>query len=272
MADDETPTPEVKCLLCGWRTPSHPRSLVCDPCVIREMRRLGEIVTLYALLPAALEANPIVVIDLTYPPTGGASATATVHEANPKWQDQHGDINTAAVLDSWVRDWTETLGYTDPPKVPTVARLANWLQIWLAMACREHTAIHDYARDIRRLAAKMRRAINRDLSPTRYEAPCPYCHTRTLRREAGGDWIECGGRDGCGRLWGEDEYGLLARACISDDELLTTEEAAVVARVEVGTVRVWAHRGRITAQHIDDDGRRWYRKGDVEALGERMAA
>jgi len=267
-ASDETLTPEVRCLLCGWRAPVDVRSHVCNPCVIREMRRLSEIVTLYAVLPAALETSPVTIIDLTYPPVGGASATVVVHEPDPRWQDQIGDVNTAAILDSWVRDWCETLGYTDPPKVPTVSRLARWLQTWLAMACREHRAIDEYARDIRTLAAKMRRAINRDLSPVRYEAPCPYCKTKTLRREPGGDWIECGD---CGRLWGEDEYGLLARACIDDDQMLTTEEAAIVARVEVGTIRVWAHRKRLVAQ-VDDNGRTWYRKGDVEALGERMAA
>lgn len=277
--------PDVACLLCRWRTPADVRSRVCHPCVIREARRLSEIVALYALLPAALPDNPVTIIDLTYPPVGGASAPAVsrcdacVKRGHPAWvipcthdkpgYDQLGDINVAAVLDSWVRDWCETLGYSDPPRVPTVSRLAGWLQIWLAMACREHDAIDEYARDIRVLAAKMRRAINRDLSPVRYEAPCPYCGTKTLRREPGGDWIECGG---CGRLWGEDEYAFLARTTIHPDQMLTTEEAAVVAQVEVGTVRVAAHRRKLTAQYVEGDTRPRYRKGDVEAWAGRMVA
>ncbi len=264
----EQPEPDVLCLLCGWRTPVDIRSLVCGPCVIREVRRLGEIIALYALLPHALDVAPITVIDLTYPPVGGAGPTVVIHEP-PQYDDQIGDVNTAAILDSWVRDWTETLGYTDPPKVPTVMRLANWLQIHVAMACRDHHAIDEYAREIRQLAAKMRRAVNRDLSPVRYEAPCPYCGIKTLKREPGGDWIECGD---CGRLWGEDEYGLLARAAIGEDELLTTEEAAVVARVEIGTIRVWAHRGKLHAEYPDGQTRPWYRKGEVQAVAERMAA
>lgn len=254
---------ETKCLLCRRNPPR--AGYVCDRCRIGEVRRLGEIGTLYALLPAALEANPVVVIDLTYPATGGAHATVTIHEA-PEYDDQHGVINAAATLDSWAREWASTLRATDLPKVPTVPRLARWLQTWLPIACDSHPAIDDYAAEIRHLAAGMRRAINRDLTPMRYEAPCPYCGTKTLRREAGGDWIECGGRDGCGRLWGEDEYGLLARACIDEDILLTTEEAAVVARVEVSTVRSWVYRKRLTIIEQTEDGRNWFRKGDVEGL------
>lgn len=276
----EDALPEASCLLCGWRTPTDVRSHVCGPCTIREMRRLGEIVTLYALLPAALDVSPVTVIDLTYPPIGGARPTAVrrceacVKRGHPDWVipcthdrpdggDQIGDINVAAILDSWVRDWCDTIGCTDPPKVPTVARLANWLQIWLAMASREHAAIDEYARDIRNLAAKMRRAINRDLTPVRYEAPCPYCQTKTLQREAGGDWIECGGRDGCGRLWGEDEYGLLARAAIPDDELLSTVEAAQIADVKPALIRKWDQRGRLVPAQHDDFGRPWYAKIEV---------
>lgn len=279
MTDPELhPELQIRCLLCGWRQPTDVRSLVCGPCVIREVRRLTEIVNLYALLPSAIESHPDAVIDLTYPPVGGAAATVVIH-ADPRWHDQHGAIPVAAKLDSWVRDWCEVLGYTDPPKVPTVARLAMWLQIWVAQACRDHHAIDEYAKEIRELAAQMRRTINRDLTPAWYEAPCPYCHSKTLGRLAGGDWIECMDRtvkkiryQGCHRLWGEDEYGLLARACISEDMLLTTEEAAVVARVEVGTIRVWAHRGKLVVAERTDDGRAWYRKGDVEMLGGRMAA
>jgi hypothetical protein len=153
-----------------------------------------------------------------------------------------------------------------------VLRLGAWLHGQLDWACDHHPAVDEFAREIRSILASMRRAISRDLGPVRYAAPCPYCRTATLRREPGGDWIECGGRDGCGRLWNEDEYGLLARAAIGQDELLTTEEAAVVARVEPGTIRVWAHRGKLTIAERTDDGRAWYRKGDVEQLGERMAA
>lgn len=258
---------DYNCVICRKHPPRKP--LVCDRCRQRESARLSEIVHLYAVLPAALPVNPNTVIDLTYPPVGGASALVVVHEFDPRWQDQTGDINVAARLDSWVRDWLEQRIGTDPPKVPTVMRLAMWLQIWLPVACDEHPAVDEYAGEIRRLAATMRRAINRDLSPVRYEAPCPYCAVKTLRREPGGDWIECGD---CGRLWGEDEYGLLARAAIGDDELLSTEEAAVVAKVEVGTIRVWAHRGKLNAEYPEGQTRPWYRKGEVQAVAERMAA
>jgi len=268
MAYDEGAS-ETNCVICHRHPPR--AGLVCDSDRIREMRRLGEITALYVVLPAALYVNPVTVIDLTYPPVGGASPTVTVHET-PGWRDQSGQIPVAARLDSWVSDWCQTIGATDPPKVPTVDRLARWLSTWLATACDRHAAIDEYAREMRELSATLRRALNRDLTPVRYEAPCPYCGTKTLRREPGGDWIECAGRDGCGRLWGEDEYGLLARAAIHEDEMLTTEEAAIVAKVEVGTIRVWAHRGKLTAQYFDGAARPWYRKGDVEQAAGRMAA
>lgn len=282
---DETPAPEVTCLLCRWRTPVDIRSRVCGPCVIRQIRLLGEIPSLYALLPAALDTNPVVVIDLTFPPYGGASARAVrrceecVKRGRPSWvipcthrkpvlADQIGEIPVAAILDSWVRDWHETLGYPDPPKVPTVMRLANWLQIHLAQACRDHLAVDEYAGEIRHLAATMRRAINRDLSPVRYEAPCPYCQTQTLKREPGGDWIECGD---CGRLWGEDEYGLLARAAIPDDELLSTVEAAQLAEVAPALIRKWDQRGKLVPAHRDDFDRPWYTKAEVLRAAGRVA-
>lgn len=354
--DDPDSVPEVKCVICGLRAPRKP--LVCDRCRQREAARLSEIVTLYALLPAALDVNPNTVVDLTYPPVGGAASTAgrtcedcarqakadgavvplgpcrrVPPHGRPDYDDQRGDIAVAAVLDSWVREWASTLRCPDLPKVPTVMRLAMWLQVWLPLACDHHPAVDEYAAEIRQLSAKMRRAINRDLTAVHYEAPCPYCKTKTLRREPGGDWIECvsvvdkrrcpgvgagdpdilravadlppgsfatavrnspaayagcsnaangkpcpGGEaivarlDGCGRLWGEDEYGLLARASIDPAELINTEEAAIVADVEPAKIRLWAHRGKLTAEYQEGSTKPWYRKGAVEELAERMKA
>lgn len=284
---------DAKCVICLRVVPRKPP--VCDSDRQRESRRLSEIANLHLLLPAALDARPNTVIDLTQAPYGGASARAVRRCARcgaipggpvegrtwrqrhcrhdrPEYHDDIGDISAAAVLDSWVRDWVDTLGATDPPRVPTVTRLAMWLQIWLPLACDEHPAIDEYSSEIRHLAAAIRRALNHDLSPVRYEAPCPYCGTKTLRRKAGGDWIECvdiGDDEGCHRLWGEDEYGLLARAAIHDDEMLSTEEAAMLAGVEPGTIRVWAHRGKLTAHYHEGDLKPWYRKGDVQDLAER---
>jgi len=140
-------------------------------------------------------------------------------------------------------------------------------------ACDQHPAVDEFAREIRTTIAEMRNAIDRNLTPTRYRAPCPYCGTQTLRRHPGADWIECEGgslgEPGCGRLWGQDEYGLLARAAIPPDELLDTDEAAIIAGVEARLIRLWVHRGHLVPAMRDQDERPWFRKIEVEDAARR---
>lgn len=256
------------CVVCQHRQYHHAQ--VCTGCRNRIARQLLEIGDTHRLLPAALDINPLGVIDLTYPAHGGAGAT-TVHDPH---HDQTGNIPIAALLDSWARDWQATLpNVGDHLPAPTVPLLIRWLFTRAMTACDMHPAVDDFARELGALLARIRNTINVNLNPVRYRAPCPYCGTTTLRRDPGADWIECKGgkpaEPGCGRLWGEDEYGLLARASIAPDELLDTSEAAIIADVEAATIRKWVQRGHLVPSSYDDSGRPWFRKIEVENAARR---
>lgn len=259
---------EHQCVICQ-RKPYHVAN-VCTGCRQRIARHILEIGELARVLPAALDGQHLDIIDLTHPPRGGAGP-ATVHDPN---KDQTGKLAIGARLDSWARDWIENLpnvGNLLPP--PTVPELTKWLYVRSMTACDQHPAIDDFAAEMRTIIAEMRNAIDLNLAPVRYKAPCPYCGTQTLRRDRGADWIECKGtgqeEPGCGRLWGEDEYGLLARAAIPPDELLDTNEAAIIAQVEPRLIRLWDHRGHLVPATRDDEGRPLYRKIEVEDAARR---
>lgn len=201
--------------------------------------------------------------------------------------DQVGGIPVASVLLSWVRDWAEERG-DELPASDDVDTLVAWLRDrerfrWV---CVYHPAVREFAGEVRMLLRWLRLALHRDLSPVRYQAPCPYCQIKSLRRGPGADWIECVGatvreevggapvrrwESGCGRLWGEDEYGLLARAAIHADELLDTAEAAIIAQVRPNTISQWKSRGHLVPVEYDEGGRPWYRRADVDAARDRVA-
>lgn len=250
----------VPCVICRWRQPYN--GYVCGPCRMRLGHQLREITIIYPVLPAALAEHPDAVVDLTLPARGGAS-TNTVYDPDHL---QTGDLPVAARLDSWVIDFAEHLGLISALPVPTVFRLGKWLDQHREWACDSHPAVDEFAREIRQILADVRRALSRDDSPTRYEALCPYCHTKTLQRQPGGDWIECSGHDGCGRLWTEDEYGLLAHAAIAEEDLLTTAEAALLIKVDQAVIRKWDQRGRISPVQRDERGWPLYAAGDIRRL------
>lgn len=175
--------------------------------------------------------------------------------------DQTGTLPVAAVLATWVRYWAESRA--EPSLAGTdVPLFVAWLRdreryAWI---CEQGPALAEFATEIRTTLRMIRLALHRDLSPTRYAAPCLYCDEKSLRRGPGADWIECGL---CGRLWGDDEYVDLARAAIGADEPLTTEEAALIAGVKPATIRQWRRRGHLPAT-TDEHGRVWQRRGDVD--------
>lgn len=253
------------CPVCRIRQPYTP--LVCGPCRHRLPLQLREISILWPVLPAALETAPVAVLDLTLRARGGASTNSV----GDPYGDQTGQLPVAAVFDSWTTAWAETLGQLDQLPVPTVFRLGQWLFGHLEWACEDpRAAVGDFATEIRALLAACRRALNRDLSPTRYAARCPYgCDGQTLSRHPGADWIECGS---CRRLWSEDEYGLLARAALDPDELLSTPEAALLASSVMGRtvspdlIRKWAQRGTLEPLYPNGSRQPWYRKAQVEEV------
>lgn len=256
------------CVVCQRRKYHHAH--VCGGCRNRIASHLIEIGELANVMPAALDHQHLDIIDLTYPPRGGAGAPV-IHDPN---RDQKGKIAVAARLDLWARDWLDNLtniGEHLPP--PTVPELTKWLYVRSMTACDRHSAIDDFAAELRAIITDMRNGIDLNLVPIHYKAPCPYCGTQTLQRERGADWIECkkvhSSAPGCGRLWGQDEYTLLARAAIPADELLDTSEAAMLADVEPATIRKWVQRGHLNPAVVDDQGKAWFRKIEIDYAAHR---
>ena len=202
------------CVVCRRRPPQHPH--VCDGCRKRLHNTLAEIVDLYALLPGAMVPGsatgekvsgtreaplPLRVdpLDLSLPLRGGG----VVHDPDG---DQTGMVPVVWTLDTWVRDWRDTLWPNHRLPAPTVATLCGWLRNRLDDACDQHPAIAEFAGDITRVHTDLRRVLG--LLPLRHRlhAPCPQCDMLTLYRDDGADYVECGS---CGRVWSEDEYARL---------------------------------------------------------------
>jgi hypothetical protein len=200
-------------------TPRHPtRPNVCDPCRSWLTNTTRAIPNLHQTLQntnpthAALAANHGTRVTGTtegHAPTNVdiLDLTATARVPNPVagWDnDQIGNLPIASTLDSWVRDWANQRGKREKLPIPTVAELCAWLTPRIEDACDNHTAIAEFAEDLRALRATLMR-INGlvDIPDYKKGITCPSCEYLALIRRNGSDWIEC---DNCNRLLTADEY------------------------------------------------------------------
>ncbi len=253
------PRPHL-CVLCERRV--YERAQVCNPCRRWLLADLGQLARLWLLLPAAVApANGVEgglpirvnVVDLTLP----NGATDTIHDDHG---DQTGEIPVRARLDSWVDSWTAHRAKGERQPIPTVPVLTSWLIARLDDACDTHPAIVDFAREIRLLAATIRRALNLEPPPViRFGAPCPRCGTKTLRRLLGGEWIEC---QDCGRLWGDDDYAELVRDTMPGNTMLSAAQLATIQGVTRDAVYKRVRRGQLNPD-IGPWGGMYFVKADV---------
>lgn len=218
------------CVVCTRRD-TH--QTVCGGCRLRLSLDLAELPDLHALLPAVVartdqtgqrvagtpEAPTPVNIDvldlLGEPRVGNPTPAARQHP-----EDLLGEPSVASVLDSWVRDWREIRDVGENLPEPYPYQLAAWLRVRLDWACDHHSAVDEFATEIRDLTARLRGvlALKRRVEMLQ-GAACPTCDTRSLFRtvdpqKGASDWIECGQ---CGRLWTEDEYARLAAILVDED-------------------------------------------------------
>lgn len=215
--------PVYPCVICRKATPT--AGMVCDGDRLWLHRTLGEIPTLHARLRDALVPGqaqgqrvsgsreaplPLRVdaLDLGMP----ARLPEPTDAARAHPEDQIGSLSVASVLDSWVRDWREVRNMREIAPVPTVVTLARWLRDRLDWACTNHSAVDEFAHEMRSLLRALRAACGvEEVRPELLDAPCSRCDTRAMYRLPGEDRVECGG---CGRRLTEDEYrrwcGLLA--------------------------------------------------------------
>lgn len=116
---------------------------------------------------------------------------------------------------------------------------------------------------------------------------CPYCEQRLelapgwSRSPDNADLIcrRCRGEDGQYQRWAPTQWtgmvlGTDPGPTVDEDgvELVTAVEAAArIAGLEVGTVRVWDHRGRVTPVGRSRSGAKLYRITDLQGRVERSA-
>ena len=180
------------CVVCQLPDRTPERGQVCEPDRARIGHNLRDIARLYPLIdlqpgrsaggsrPAGKPGSrlPLAVdpLDLTMPARNGSVI-------DPRG-DQIGHISVASVLDSWVRDWCEMRGENLP--VPTVPVLVDWLSNRLGWACDEHSAVDEFAGEIKHLHSTLRTVCREtEPKPERIWVPCPRCDLLTLRRTPG---------------------------------------------------------------------------------------
>lgn len=229
------------CRICRRRpTPDNRPSYTCKPCEDQMYLQLKHLHSATPLLAAVATTEPLAngtlnltALDLTRP--GNPAQPAPTND------DQIGHQPTARRLAHWAQRWTgRDIWSADTQSI--AALLARNLH----PACASQPDINLFAADLRAAYAQTRAALNRNLTPRRYPAPCDWCGQKHLTRPAGGEWIECR----CGALYDETEYRHLeriaaiaaARAIWPCWALLTTRQAALYTGVQPVTIRLWTHR------------------------------
>jgi hypothetical protein len=118
--------------------------------------------------------------------------------------DQIGDLSVATILETWVRDWRETLFPTEHLPEPYVTTLCRWLGDRLDVACDDHPAIDEFAAEMSQLTRTVATVSQVDHSRGEYVGTCPVltrdetrCGT-ILRVDPYVDEIQC---NRCGTKW-----------------------------------------------------------------------
>jgi hypothetical protein len=121
--------------------------------------------------------------------------------------DQTGTLSVATILDTWVRDWRNTLWPDQRLPVPTVPELARWLRNRAQDAADKHPTVDEFAAEIKDLRYALRRQLGETAAQPETEpykgVACKKCDLRgVLMRRPGSEYVECGS---CGLLLTEEE-------------------------------------------------------------------
>lgn len=129
-------------------------------------------------------------------------------EGRPWPQDQLGTIPPLELLWWWCEDWHGVLSQRGMPG-PTMASVCSWLLVRLDLACSDHPAVDEFARDVKDISGQLRVFGTKDrgepagrcprmngdarcdtplyVDPYVDEIECSRCHTKWKRRE--GQWM-----------------------------------------------------------------------------------
>lgn len=206
----------TQCVVCQRREAERP--MVCQPCRTGLAHDLAEVGRLWALLPAALEpgvstgqrvsGSREASLPLRIDPLDLSLAAGVPEPVTDPYRDQCGFRPVAGVLDSWARDWQESLWPDHRLPVPTVPSLVGWLSDRLGVVCDRHPAVDEFAAEIRATLAQLRHVHG--LVPPEPErirdVECDRCDRRLLyRRQDGSGDVECHNR-ACGRVMTAADY------------------------------------------------------------------
>lgn len=122
--------------------------------------------------------------------------------------DQVGTLSAATILDTWVRDWRDSLWPDHQLPASSVPDLALWLRNRVDEACDKHPAIDEFAAEMKDLRYALRRQLGETEAQPETEpykgVACQKCDLRgVLMRKPGSEYIEC---RSCGALMTDAEY------------------------------------------------------------------
>lgn len=225
------------CPLCGNDRDNRP--VVCRGCEARGERDLRDLPRLAATL-LDIARRPAVAA-FAEPVSGSREKPLPLHPgiwsfvglASPgdvRWDASDaeevkchvGGAPLADVLHEWCRAAADALGITVPRvRRDSAAHVAVAKFTWMLLT--QHDRICDlewayaYLDEINDLWSTAR-TLAQDW-PLVHNLPawCPYCYTKTLRRDNGASFVYCAARlGGCGRNWSEPEYQRLVLILVTE--------------------------------------------------------
>jgi hypothetical protein len=145
---------------------------------------------------------PVTVVDLKAP-----ARQPSPSQAARDWpEDQVGYLSAATVLDQWCRSVRDELFPEHHLPPATVDEMAAWLRNRLEDVCDHHSAVAEFAEEIRNLRSALRSAAGQvEPRPEHCEGvACPRCDLRTLARMPYDTYrAQCGA---CGTLLTDEEF------------------------------------------------------------------
>ncbi len=281
---DDEPCPQRHCCVCSRGHCDDTTPQTCAECVGVVRENLAEILRLSDLLPLQavhggadghlLAGAPIPGGDATVllgPGSEGAQAEDHEHES---WADP---VPPLLLLATWEDDFRGTLGHPAGPRA-TMWRCVDYLGQHLTLMAQRHPAFEEFAADLARCRSRLEDTLGAG-ERDEHGAPCQDCGTLLVRR--------CHPRHGlvdewtcrhCRVTYTAAEYWKAVERDYRDNaKALHAEAIEIRTGIPVGTVRVWATRGKVHRRGRDEHGRVLYDVEEVEDLqrraeGEDLAA
>lgn len=197
LADHAAEAGHPLCSVCA-RSLTPEETHTCLRCIGVVRRDLGEVVDLYALLPAELgvirghdytrtsvtSSSDETRIDdalVMLGPGSVGSVTVTYTVVGSLTSANHGmnlpsdPESVAHTLSMWEDDWRQRRHEPAAPDQPTVSAASAYLMVRLTWAGQEHPAFPDFAEDVHRIHRRLQNATRSGDAPATSDVPCFDC-------------------------------------------------------------------------------------------------